>query len=216
MGLLLQSSVSPEIEVMTMHLCIKCCVEKSENEFTPRNGKLPNICRSCQSESRMKRKRENGAKTREQQREYMRQYRVNNKDHLLEHERNKRKAFPLAALWKKISSRERLLNITREEFMEMSVPDFCPMLGIPITYDLTRDNIPSVDRIDPNRPYEIGNIVIVSYRANMVKSIGSSNEHKLIADWMARNGNPPAKEIGGNPLGIGPIYLKFGRSRERV
>ena len=198
-----------------MRLCTKCGIEKPESDFTPRNGRLPNICRSCQSEARMRRKRENGAQTREQQREYMKEYRANNKERLLEQQREKRKSAPLASLWKQISARKHRLNITREEFMGTLMPDFCPILGIPITYDLSRDNIPSVDRIDPNRPYDVGNIVIVSYRANMIKSIGSSDEHKRIADWMERNGNPPAKDIGGTPVGVGPIYLKYGRCRVR-
>ena len=199
-----------------MRLCKKCCIEKPESEFTPRDGKLPNICRTCQSASRMERKRASGVKTAEQQREYMREYRRINRDRLLDAERSKRKASPLKWLWRRVSWRKHYLNITREEFMAICIPDSCPVLGIPITYELSRDNIPSVDRIDPNRPYEVGNIAIISYRANMIKSIGSADEHKRVADWMERNGNPPAKKIGGEPLEVGPVYLKYGRGRERL
>ena len=146
----------------------------------------------------------------------MKEYRANNKERLLERQREKRKSAPLVSLWKQVSARRHRLNITREEFMAIRIPDSCPVLGIPITYELSRDNIPSVDRIDPNRPYEVGNIAIISYRANMIKSIGAADEHKRVADWMERNGNPPAKKIGGKPLEVGQTYLKYGRGREKL
>ena len=195
--------------------CKRCGKEKLESCFPEWQGGR-NVCRECHNARRMEQRRAGGQLSKAKQVEYMRSYRERNKESLLAKARESRKNNPLAAMWRHLSARPQNLLLTRDEFMSLSVPTICPILGIPISYDLTRDNIPSVDRIDPNLPYQIGNVAIVSYRANMIKSIGSADEHNLIADWMARNGNPPKKAIGGSPVGTGPIYLKFGRGRERL
>lgn len=195
--------------------CARCHQEKPAEEFPTWQGG-GGVCRPCHALRRKEQRRASGVTTKEKRNAYMRAYREANKESLLAQQRLRRKDAPLAALWRRVSARKDRISITRAEFMSLKIPKTCPILGIPITYDLGRDNIPSVDRIDPNRPYEIGNIVIISYRANMVKSIGSANEHARIAEWMRSVGNPPAKMIGGSPIGTGPIYLKFGRDRERV
>lgn len=135
---------------------------------------------------------------------------------MLEARNKERISNPLAALWRQMGRKKHAVTISREAFMRLHVPDTCPALGIPISYTLTRDNIPSVDRIDPNRPYEEGNIAIISYRANMIKSIGSAEEHRRISEWMELNGNPDGREIGGCALKVGTGRLTFGRQREAV
>ena len=198
-----------------MKKCFRCGAEKEDTDFPSWRGG-ENVCRECHNTRRKENRHAGGQMSKVARMEYMRAYRERNKDDLLNKARERRKNNPMAAMWKHLSGRGSKLLMTRSEFMTLLIPHTCPILGIPITYDLTRDNIPSVDRIDPNRPYEIGNVSIISYRANMIKSIGSADEHRLIAEWMARNGNPPAKEIGCSPIGVGPVYLKFGRGRERL
>jgi hypothetical protein len=47
----------------------------------------------------------------------------------------------------------------------------------------TPDDSPSVDRIDPNGGYVKGNVVVVSYRANLIKTNASVDELCKIADY---------------------------------
>jgi len=46
------------------------------------------------------------------------------------------------------------------------------------------DCLPTVDRIDSSKPYEIGNIAIISWKANIIKNSGTAEEHRRIADWI--------------------------------
>jgi hypothetical protein len=57
---------------------------------------------------------------------------------------------------------------------DLHIPDHCPVLDIPLFRAKgqggVRDHSPTIDRIDNTRGYERGNIVVVSYRANRIKS----------------------------------------------
>ncbi len=164
----------------------------------------------------MERKHKNGVcKPKSEYAAYMREYRIRNKDLILEKANNERKENPLRKLWKQIATRKKNLNISREDFMKLNVPSICPALGIPISFDLERDNFPSVDRIDPNKPYEVGNIAIISYRANMIKSVGSLNEHLLISKWLENFPIFDGKPLVWGDLIIGATNIKLGR-HERI
>jgi hypothetical protein len=69
---------------------------------------------------------------------------------------------------------------------DLDWPDICPVLGIPIEYRASRisDNSPSFDRVDNNKPYIKGNVVIISNRANRIKNDGTAEEHRKIAAYM--------------------------------
>jgi hypothetical protein len=69
----------------------------------------------------------------------------------------------------------------------------CPVFGIPLDWSRIRNNgnrplpnSPSIDRIDPERGYVKGNIKIISFRANQIKSDGSPSELKLVAAYCAK------------------------------
>lgn len=66
------------------------------------------------------------------------------------------------------------------------IPESCPVLGIPLRIGDEKfcANSPSVDRLDSTRPYEAGNVFIISHRANMIKSLGTADDHEAIAKWM--------------------------------
>lgn len=55
---------------------------------------------------------------------------------------------------------------------DIQVPEICPVLGIPLfrTPVKPSEHSPTIDRIDNSKGYEPGNIVVVSYRANRLKS----------------------------------------------
>jgi hypothetical protein len=79
-------------------------------------------------------------------------------------------------------------DLTIEDIPDM--PNFCPILGIPLFYgdDYAKDNSPSLDRLVPEKGYVKGNVTWMSHRANTLKSNGTAEEHRLIADWMEENG----------------------------
>jgi hypothetical protein len=69
---------------------------------------------------------------------------------------------------------------------DISIPDHCPVLGIPIKFGQDvhdRDNSPSVDRIIPSLGYVKGNIIVVSFRANRIKNDATVQELETIANF---------------------------------
>lgn len=46
------------------------------------------------------------------------------------------------------------------------------------------DTQPTIDRIIPALGYVPGNIVVISHRANRMKSDGTAEEHERIAAWL--------------------------------
>lgn len=69
----------------------------------------------------------------------------------------------------------------------------CPVFGVPLDWSRMRNNggkavpnSPSIDRIDPERGYVKGNIKIISYRANQIKSDASHEELKLVTAYLGR------------------------------
>jgi hypothetical protein len=73
---------------------------------------------------------------------------------------------------------------------DLTIPDRCPMLGIPI--DLSPGfpvppGAPSIDRIDNALGYVPGNVRVISYRANSLKRDMTLEEAKmLVENWAAR------------------------------
>ena len=68
------------------------------------------------------------------------------------------------------------------------LPEVCPVLGIPLSYENGSgytDNSMSIDRIDPTGGYTRGNIVLVSQRANRIKNDATVDELLKIAAFYA-------------------------------
>lgn len=74
-------------------------------------------------------------------------------------------------------------------FEDITIPETCPVLSIPIfRSNKQSDNSPSLDRIKPEQGYIKGNVRVISFRANLLKSNGTSAEHKLIYEDSVRLG----------------------------
>jgi hypothetical protein len=66
----------------------------------------------------------------------------------------------------------------------------CPILGIELKWgDRTggRTTSPSLDRINPNKGYEKGNVMWMSSKANTMKSNATPVELKKFATWIKKN-----------------------------
>lgn len=81
-----------------------------------------------------------------------------------------------------------LFNLTKEDIV---VPDLCPILGIPLFVkgNKVTENSPSIDRIDNSQGYIKGNIQIISYKANTMKSNATLNELKLLVNYLETLGD---------------------------
>lgn len=75
---------------------------------------------------------------------------------------------------------------------DLAIPDKCPVLGTPLLYDADAplDHRPSLDRTVPELGYVPGNVVVMSFRANTLKSNATAEEleqilwylHSLVGD----------------------------------
>ena len=71
------------------------------------------------------------------------------------------------------------------ELEDIVIPEFCPLLGIKLCLDNTNGDInssPSVDKLIPSKGYTKGNVIVISHRANTIKSNASIDEIMLLAD----------------------------------
>lgn len=71
---------------------------------------------------------------------------------------------------------------------DLVIPSHCPILGIPLFTAKGRggkDNSPSLDRIRGDLGYVDGNTIIISNRANRIKSDASIGELRDIASFYA-------------------------------
>jgi hypothetical protein len=82
--------------------------------------------------------------------------------------------------------RARKLNLPFDiEATDIIIPDVCPWLGIPLYKSKGRGrphpNTPTLDRLVPSKGYVKGNVIVISYRANRLKSDATSDELRLIS-----------------------------------
>lgn len=72
------------------------------------------------------------------------------------------------------------------DFGELLWPTYCPILGLEIDYyaETRQENSCSFDRIDNGKGYVIGNVQIISWRANRIKNDGTAEEHFRIAQYL--------------------------------
>jgi len=119
---------------------------------------------------------ENVKKYREENREVIREkgreyYRRKHKNRLLNAARSRAKKYDLD------------FDITENDF---DMVDVCPLLNIPLFIGEGRKSVkpnsPSMDRIDSTKGYVKGNVWIISYKANTMKSNSTLEEFLLLAE----------------------------------
>lgn len=102
-------------------------------------------------------------------------------------ERNAWLKDPRKRLLKK--ARERASMYGREctiSLEDIVVPKNCPLLGIPIFVGTrqVKNNSPTIDRKDSSKGYVPGNVWVISWRANRIKSDATLEEIKmLVKNW---------------------------------
>lgn len=71
-------------------------------------------------------------------------------------------------------------NIEPEDIV---IPEICPVLDITLSAKGSRNNRPSLDRKIPELGYVIGNIFVISFRANRIKSDASPFELRRVLEY---------------------------------
>lgn len=71
-------------------------------------------------------------------------------------------------------------------YTDIHIPTHCPILGIELS-NSTRETTPSLDRVIPELGYVLGNIQVISMRANRLKQDASIHELEKIVEYMKKN-----------------------------
>lgn len=93
----------------------------------------------------------------------------------------------LKVLYNRVKASAKTRNIafdlTLTQLNELTFPISCPILGIPLQFNTGRaqDNSYSFDRMDSSVGYTIDNIMIISNRANTLKSNATEEELQKFA-----------------------------------
>lgn len=98
-------------------------------------------------------------------------------------------------VWMVICARQRAkkaglaFDLTKEDVI---IPEFCPALGIKLCQGTRQehDASPSLDRIRPELGYVKGNVVVISHKANRIKTDASPEELRKVADWLEHQTAP--------------------------
>lgn len=118
-------------------------------------------------------------KFRERSRKYS--ARPDARDKRREYDKGRRRHRLVSEARKRAKERGIPITITVED---VAIPEFCPVLGIPILFGGPRDNWPSLDRFDNSLGYVPTNIFVISNRANRLKSDAVLAEVEAIARYM--------------------------------
>lgn len=87
------------------------------------------------------------------------------------------------------------------EISDIIIPEICPVLGIPLFRGYAEGkrtpgpNSPSLDRFDSTKGYTKGNVKVISWQANRIKSDATARELELVLNYV-RKSIPSLELIG--------------------
>lgn len=76
---------------------------------------------------------------------------------------------------------------------DIPIGTHCPVLGILFKRGIDGtpiDSSPTIDRVDNSKGYIKGNVVVVSYLANRIKSSSNANQLGKVYRWLKRLTKP--------------------------
>lgn len=102
-------------------------------------------------------------------------YNARYRDYMREYRRNRPEKYLLLSAKERAKKFNRAFDLTEDD---IHIPETCPIFGTPLikTGRNGQESSPSIDRIDNNLGYVKGNIVIVSTKANRIKSDATLDE----------------------------------------
>lgn len=120
-------------------------------------------------------------------REYMAEYRRTKLAAMNRQRRERHKAHPEHRLLQHAKLRAKKFGLPFNlTLADISVPNRCPALGIPLAVNSgcgPGDNSPTVDRIIPAKGYVRGNVIVVSFLANRIKSNSTIEQLSRVAEF---------------------------------
>lgn len=171
----------------------------------------------------------------EQRKAAVQAYRVANPAKVAESKRRNGLRRPQQIMLSNARARSRMLGIPFDltvEYLQLLIEEAgptCPVLGIPYTTGIGAGGkaLPgsrSLDRIEPSDGYTQGNVQVISWRANNLKSDGTPQELMMVANYVNRQSGARADMTMSNPfLGMNDAttsqsgsYLKDGIYRLQV
>lgn len=166
---------------MDGRICTQCLQRKSAEDFSWRDGKarLGSRCHACRRESY----KNNPHRARERAKEH---YWASPEESRRKQRARRRANLPLHL----VNEARRRADAKGVPFDlspdDISVPKFCPVLGIELKVNKGRcgPGSPTLDRVRPEAGYVRGNVVVVSHRANTIKSDATLDEIEAVAEYM--------------------------------
>jgi hypothetical protein len=186
-----------------MKCCTKCNLFKDDSEFYIRKtGKLYSWCKDCTKQYA----EENPSNTAKNP-EWIAAYRLKNRDRLIaNHRKSRANNLPKRRnIEKKWAAKDRqenpgkyLVHQARARARKkglpfnlegtVDIPDFCPILNIPLFKGIKKHgpNSPSLDQIVAGNGYTKDNSQVISYKANTMKTDASPEELIRFANWVLK------------------------------
>lgn len=112
------------------------------------------------------------------------QWRANTREQRAEYRIRFKKKFLLYHVKSRARKRGIPFNLTEANVFWPSV---CPVFGTPLDYKsrgTLNPDAPTIDRIDPHGGYLAGNVQVLSWRANRLKSDATPEELRKLADYV--------------------------------
>jgi hypothetical protein len=126
----------------------------------------------------------NDAVYREGQLAGSKKWRDENPERMKEHRKTWEHSNPAWIMYHNAKRRARELQIPFNiTFKDIVIPTHCPILGFELTSN-NRETNPSLDRVIPELGYVVGNIKVISMRANRLKQDATMEELSQIIIYM--------------------------------
>lgn len=168
---------------MNTKTCARCLCEKPLTEFEKtETGIFRSQCRECRS---WKRKYYQANRESEITRATKHQNADRNKTN--KYKRDQMRKHPERYLCQSAKSRAKKTGIPFDlTTKDIIIPPVCPILGIPLKINdaLCGPDSPSLDRIIPELGYVKGNVLVLSHRANTIKSDATLEELKQVVAFL--------------------------------
>jgi len=171
--------------------CHVCVTVKERAAFPQTRLRSNSPCRACMLKRKRVHAATEGAALKHKALAKKRYWENPEKARTYSSEKAKRHRQHNPAYWLLSNARQRAkakgvaLTITLSDII---IPERCPILGTVLRPQLNKSpnwgDAPSIDRLDSSKGYVPGNCIVISRRANVIKSMGSAEEHERVASWM--------------------------------
>lgn len=185
-------------------ICACCKLEKERVEFSRKSGNkdgLYSYCKQCKKDQDKVYYSLNRDKVilavkirsetiKEHLKEYLKEYNEKNYERIKSQRETFRLNNPSNAIYRAAKHRAKFRGIDFDiELTDVIIPEFCPVLHIPLNVSTGKvsDYSPSLDRIDSTKGYIKGNVQVISYKANTMKSNANAEDLLLFASWIFDN-----------------------------